>query len=135
MKLTFLLLFSLFLVPNLPAQTPQPAANAFVEIEKALKTYDLDSFYTWLANTIDLEILGTPNICSKNQAKQMLKNFFAKYTPKNFAFIHQSGNGKVQYGIGQLTAGGEIFRITIFVYEVEKKYAIQQIRIEKSNKN
>jgi len=114
------------------AQSPN---NIFTEIEKSLKTGDVETFSTWFSDNMDIEILDDANIYSKNQAKQMLKKFFAKYTPKNFGFIHQSGNGKIEYGIGTLIAGGENFRVTIFVQTVEKKQSISQIRIEKSGKN
>ena len=114
------------------AQSPN---NLFAEIEKTLKTGDVETFSSWFSENLDIEILDDSNICSKNQAKQMFKKFFARYTPKNFGLIHQSGNGKIEYGIGTLIAGGESFRVTIFVQTVEKKQSISQIRIEKSGKN
>ena len=110
----------------------QTEINLFVEVEKALKTGDVDAFSDWFSDNLDIEILDISNICSKNQAKQILKKFFVKYTPKSFTFIHQSGNGKVQYGIGTLVAGGERFRVTIFVKTLDKKQSVQQIRIEKN---
>ena len=113
----------------------QHSVNLFVELEKSLKTGDVETFSNWFSDNLDIEILDASNICSKNQAKQMVKKFFTNYSPKNFSFIHQSGNDKIEYGIGQLIAGGENFRVTIFVQTVDKKQSIQQIRIEKSTKN
>lgn len=110
----------------------QSTENNFVDIEKALKTGDAESFSNLFCELIDIDILGDANIYSKNQAKQIVKKFFTKYTPKNFTFIHQSGKGKVQYGIGRLSAGGENFRVTIFLQDLGNKYAIHQIRIEKN---
>jgi len=109
----------------------QPA-NLFDEVEKSLKSGDVDTFSDWFSDNLDIDILDDANICSKNQAKLILKKFFAKYSPKNFSFIHRSGNGAMEYGIGTLVAGGENFRVTIFVQTKGNKQSIPQIRIEKS---
>ncbi|MCL2726806.1 MAG: DUF4783 domain-containing protein [Bacteroidales bacterium] len=131
MKFTSLLLFLLLsLLPPASAQTRQSTSETFSLIEKALKTGDVDAFSQWFSDNLDLDILDASNIYSKNQAKQILKKFFDKYTPKNFTLIHQSGNGRVYYGIGRLIAGGENFRVTIFVQDNDKKLQIQQVRIE-----
>ena len=133
MKQTVTILFSLLIsLGNSFGTTPQPATELFAEVEKSLKTGDVDTLSDWFSDNLDIEILNDSNISSKNQAKQILKRFFAKYTPKNFNFIHKSGSDRVEYGIGTLIAGGESFRITIFIQKVDKKQSISQIRIEKS---
>jgi len=133
MKKAGIIILSLLTFPsNALCVSPQEAADIFTEVEKSLKTGDVDALSEWFSDNLDIEILSDSNISSKNQAKQILKKFFSKYTPKNFNFIHRSGNGKVEYGIGTLIAGGESFRVTIFVQTVEKKRSISQIRIEKN---
>ena len=132
MKRIVILTLSLLCLGLFAEVAAQTGTNLFAEVEKALKTGDVDAFSDWFSDNLDIEILDVSHICSKNQAKQMVKKFFVKYTPKNFTFIHQSGNGKVQYGIGSLIAGGERFRVTIFIQTIEKKQSIQQIRIEKN---
>ena len=112
----------------------QTESNFFAEIEKSLKTGDVEAFSGWFSDNLDIEILDDAQICSKNQAKLILKKFFTKYSPKNFTFIHRSGNGSMEYGIGSLIAGGESFRLTLFVQTKDKKQTIPQIRIEKTNK-
>ena len=133
MKQSAIFILSLLVLSVIPtgvdAQSPE---NIFVEIEKALKAGDVDSFSIWFSDNIDIDILDASNIYSKNQAKQILKKFFVKYSPKSFTFIHQSGKGKMQYGIGLLVAGGESFRVTIFIQNLGKKYTIPQLRIEKT---
>ena len=105
--------------------------DVFPKIALAIKSGDADSLAKWFAPTLDLDVLGDAHICSKNQAKQIVKDFFAKYSPKNFMFIHQSGKGQLKYGIGNLSAGGERFRITLFVSNEKENSRIQQIRIER----
>ena len=137
MKRTAIFIFSLLTLSGLGwfgAATAQPASNIFDEIEKSLKTGDVDTFSGWFSDNLDIDILNDSNICSKNQAKLILKKFFAKYSPKNFNFLHRSGNGAMEYGIGTLIAGGESFRVTIFVQTKDKKQTIPQIRIEKTTR-
>jgi len=125
---TFVFLW-LYPFPALALSEPE---DIFPKIARAVKTGDTDSLSKWFAPTLDLEILGDAHICSKNHAKQILKDFFAKYTPKDFTFIHQSGIGRLKYGIGNLSAAGGNFRITIFVSAEKDKPRVQQIRIELS---
>lgn len=114
--------------------TAQPATVIFDEVEKSLKEGNVDSFSNWFSDNIDIDILDDSNICSKNQAKIILKKFFVKYSPRNFTFIHRSGNGAMEYGIGSLIAGGESFRVTIFVQTKGNQKSIPQIRIEKATR-
>ena len=132
MKRLSILIFSFLLLSGLIEMVNAQPANLFDEVEKSLKSGDVDTFSDWFSDNLDIDILDDANICSKNQAKLILKKFFAKYSPKNFSFIHRSGNGAMEYGIGTLVAGGENFRVTIFVQTKGNKQSIPQIRIEKS---
>ena len=126
---TLVTLAFLWLCPCSVPAFPQ-SEELFSKIELAIKSGEADSLSKWFAPTLDLEMMGDARICSKNHAKQIIKDFFAKYTPKNFEFIHQSGVGQIKYGIGNFITGGERFRITVFVMNEKKKSYIQQIRID-----
>ena len=93
---------------------------------------DCDKLSAWFASNLELDILGNVNNCSKTQATQIIKDFFVTYTPKSFAIIHKSGRAPMKYAIGNLSAGGESFRVTLFVKIQEKGgNQIQQLRIER----
>ena len=125
------ILFSLvlFIFPSLKAQQTQ---DVFVPIGKYIQQGNSESLSAWFANNLELDILGKTSDCSKVQATQIMKYFFITYTPKNFSIIHKSGKAPMKYAIGNLNAGGEIFRVTLFVKtQKEGGNQIQQLRIER----
>ncbi len=103
----------------------------FASIGDDLKSGDAAAFSSWFAEDLEVDVLGSAGICSKNQAKQTMKDFYAKYTPKVFSVVHISGALPMRYCIGTLLAGGEKFRVTLFVKTLRGEHTIQQMRIEK----
>lgn len=106
-------------------------ADVFVPIGKYIQQGEADKLSAWFASNLELDILGTVNSCSKVQATQIMRDFFVNYTPKTFSIIHKSGKAPLTYAIGSLSAGGEKFRVTLFVMTQEKGNQIQQLRIER----
>ena len=126
---TILVSFVLLAFTGLRAQQTQ---DVFVPIGKYIQQGDSESLSAWFANNLELDILGKTNDCSKVQATQIMKDFFVTYTPKNFTIIHKSGKAPMKYAIGNLNAGGETFRVTLFVKtQKESGNQIQQLRIER----
>ena len=125
------LFFALFLSINLNLKAQQ-AQDVFVPIGKYIQQGDSESLSAWFASNLELDILGKTNDCSKVQATQIMKDFFVTYTPKNFTIVHKSGKAPMKYAIGNLNAGGETFRVTLFV-KTQKNNGnqIQQLRIER----
>ncbi len=109
----------------------QKNADVFVPIGKYIQMGNSDKLSAWFANNLELDILGSVSSCSKVQATQIMKDFFVKYTPKSFSIVHKSGKAPLTYAIGNLSAGGEVFRVTLFVMTQEKGNQIQQLRIER----
>jgi hypothetical protein len=122
-----LLLFSL----PLTGVRAQQTQDVFVPIGKYIQLGDAESLSAWFASNLELDILGNTNECSKVQATQIMKDFFVNYTPKNFKIIHKSGKAPMKYAIGELNAGGETFRVTLFVKTQTNGNQIQQLRIER----
>ncbi|MBE6225639.1 MAG: DUF4783 domain-containing protein [Bacteroidales bacterium] len=126
---TILVSFVLLAFTGLRAQQTQ---DVFVPIGKYIQQGDSESLSAWFANNLELDILGKTNDCSKVQATQIMKDFFVTYTPKSFTIIHKSGKAPMKYAIGNLNAGGETFRVTLFVKtQKESGNQIQQLRIER----
>lgn len=105
--------------------------DVFVPIGKYIQQGDSEKLSAWFASNLELDILGNVNDCSKVQATQIMKDFFVNYTPKSFSIIHRSGKAPMWYAIGKLNAGGEKFRVTLFVKTNASGNQIQQIRIER----
>lgn len=131
MRSVLLSLFALtFSVATLLGQS-RAEQDVFVPIAKYLQAGDSEKLSAWFAHNLEIEVLGSVNVCSKAQAKQILKEFFTNYTPKSFAIAIRSGKAPMKYAIGSLSAGGEKFRVTLFVKTQEDGNFIQQLRIEK----
>ncbi len=105
--------------------------DVFVPISKYLQNGDAERLSAWFAHNLEIDILGSVNVSSKNQAKQVLKDFFTSYTPKSFTIVHKSGMPPMKYAIGNLTAGGNVYRVTLFVKVQDEGSFIQSLRIER----
>ena len=117
---------------NFSGLKAQQAQDVFVPIGKYIQQGDSESLSAWFANNLELDILGKTSDCSKVQATQIMKDFFVTYTPKSFTIIHKSGKAPMKYAIGNLNAGGETFRVTLFVKTQQNSgNQIQQLRIER----
>ncbi len=126
----FSLLTALFTFTSMAAQT-HSEQDVFVPISKYIQNGDSEKLTAWFAQNLEVDILGTVNVCSKAQAKQIIKEFFSNYSPKSFTITYRSGKAPMKYAIGNLSAGGSKFRVTLFVKTQDDGNFIQQIRVEK----
>ena len=120
---------SLFIGVSLSAQ--DAGYDVFVPISKYIEAGDADKLSAWFADNLEITIFTVTNDSSHSQARQILKTFFNSYTPQSFSLTHKAGRSNMKYALGSLSAGGEIFIVTIFVSYKETSYKIQQIKIEK----
>ncbi len=82
---------------------------------------------------VELVILENEDVYSKTQAEMILRDFFDKQPPKNFAILHHGGKNGSQYAIGDLTTSKGNFRVYFLLKKKEDRYLIHQLRIEKEN--
>ena len=131
MKRFLLTAFIGLLFAGVPALAQDNGQDVFVPISKYLENGQYESLSAWFADNLELDVAGTVNNCSKNQAKLIMKSFFNEYTPKKFTIVHRSAKSSMKYAIGTLLAGGEKFRVTIYVRTADSgKNYILQLRIE-----
>ncbi len=109
----------------------ESGGDVFNPICKYIQTGDSEKLSAWFADNLELDILGAVNNCSRNQAKLIMRNFFTNFNPKHFDIIHKSGKAPMKYAVGTLDAGGEKFRIILYVKTNDAKSYIQQIKIER----
>jgi hypothetical protein len=115
-----------------PSYSQGNGQDVFVPISKYIEAGQYENLSAWFADNLELDVLGSVNNCSKNQAKLIVKSFFNEYTPKKFTIVHRSSKGTMMYAIGSLQAGGDKFRVTMYVKTSEKgENYILQFRIEK----
>ena len=120
---------SLFIGVSLSAQ--DAGYDVFVPISKYIEAGDADKLSAWFADNLEITIFTVTNDTSRSHARQILKTFFNSYIPQSFSLTHKAGRSNMKYALGSLSAGGEIFIVTIFVSYKETSYKIQQIKIEK----
>lgn len=104
--------------------------DVFIPISKYMEKGDADKLSAWFSENLEVTIFSQSNNSSDKQARQIMKSFFKSYTPRSFEITHTAGRSNMKYALGTLTAGGEIFVVTIFVNYKESGYKIQQLKIE-----
>lgn len=109
----------------------QTTGDVFSPIAKYIEKGDAESLSAWFADNLEISIFSRTSDTSRNQAKQIVKSFFKTYTPRAFTISHKAGRLNMKYALGILTAGGEMFQVTIFVGLKDTEYKIQQMKIER----
>lgn len=104
--------------------------DVFNPITKYLEQGNVESLSAWFSNNLEVTVLSRGGDSSKNQAKQILKTFFDSYKPRSFNITHTAGSANMKYVVGDLMAGGQTFRVTIFVSYQGDSYRIQQIKVD-----
>ena len=97
----------------------------------AMKVGNSTELSKYFNNSVEVAILENESVYSRQQAEQVVKNFFDKNSPKNFTLLHQGGKSEAQYAIGTLEiATGKKFRVYFLVKEQSGTPLIHQLRIE-----
>ena len=130
MKKYFLAL-TIALASLLSAKGQDGSYDVFVPISKYLEMGDAEKLSAWFSDNLEVTIFSNSNDSSRNQAKQIMKTFFKSYTPRSFRVSHKAGRPNMKYALGVLSAGGEMFQVTLFVGLKGSEYKIQQIKIER----
>ncbi len=125
-----IMLLALAAIPCM-AVSAQNTGDVFNPIAKYIERGDADALSAWFSDNLEVSIFAKTNDASRNQAKQIMKSFFKSYTPRSFRISHKAGRSNMKYALGLLSAGGEMFQVTIFVGLKDEEYRIQQIKIER----
>ena len=113
---------------------PRAESGVVSTIGKYLAAGDAQALSAWFAPNLEVAVLSAPADCSRSQARQILTAFFKSYVPRSFRLLHQAGRENLKYALGDLTAGGEIFRVTVFMsfgQDEGDSFKIQQLKIER----
>lgn len=105
--------------------------DVFVPISKYITKGNADALSAWFDDTLEITVLSKGGDASRPQARQIIKAFFESYTPRSFTITHKAGRPNMKYALADLSAGGEMFHVTIFVACRKGSYRIQQLTIER----
>ncbi len=101
-------------------------------ITTALRSGDAESLASFFDEEVELALLDEEDVYDKDDAKNLVAEFFKSHTAKSFSQVHK-GTSKGEdshYVIGDLSAGTETYRIYIYLKEIDGQYKIQELRIE-----
>lgn len=109
----------------------QPGFDVFQTISKYIVQGDSKALSAWFAPDLDVTVISGGGSASSSQAEQIVRRFFKVYTPHSFSLIHTAGRANMKYALGDLSAGGETFTVTIFLSCKDDRVEIQQLKIER----
>ncbi|MCF0166054.1 MAG: DUF4783 domain-containing protein [Bacteroidales bacterium] len=124
----------IYLTGSVSSKAPMPSnqdSDVFVPLCKYLQKGDADSFSAWFADIIDLQMLTTTKTCSRNQACEIMREFFRSYSPKEVQTIYKGGEYPHRYCIVNYFGGGETFRVTMAVQSSESGNWVELLKVEK----
>ena len=122
---------SCFLFAALGAKAQSGSYDVFVPISKYLAQGNAEALSAWFSDNLDITVLQKGGNSSKVQAKQIVSGFFSSHTPRSFEVTYTAGRANMKYAVGNLSAGGETYLVTIFVYCTDDKSQSQQFKIER----
>lgn len=105
--------------------------SVFVPIEKYIRQGDVQCLSAWFADNLQISMIGKLSNCSKSQARQILKHFFAENPPQSFEIVYRSGSYPMQCAVGNFSGGGYDYSITIIVKTNENGSFVEQIKISR----
>lgn len=115
---------------RLAANAQTTGYDVFIPISKYITQGNYDALSAWFADNLEVSIISRSVDASRSQARQIVKAFFEEHTPRSFNITHTAGRANMKYVIGDLNAGGENYRLTIFAVCKDGTYKIQQLKID-----
>ncbi len=109
-------------------QPLQAQADVINNVRDALKSGSSRELSKYLNNTVEISINGEQTSYSRNQAEFVLKEFFTKYPPKDFRYVHQGSSKEgVKYTIGTLVHERGEFRVVMLIKQFGGSYLVDKI--------
>lgn len=94
----------------------------------ALKAGSSKEFVKNFNNMVELNFEGEKSNYSKSQAELVLKEFFKKYPPVDFQYIHQGSSKQgLTYVIGKYTFENGSFRVWILIKKFDEDFLVDSI--------
>jgi hypothetical protein len=126
-----LLLFAFFFISGFTC-TAGPEETA-AQVSSAIQSANATEVAKYFNAMIDLTLPGYDDTYSKNQAGQILKDFFAQNPVKSFKVTRQgaSPDGS-HFTIGTLDAGKKAYRVYFIIKTVNGQNLVQQLQVQEN---
>ena len=117
--------FIFMLLLNFEAEAQSEVIN---NMRAALKAGSSKEFVKNFNTMVELNFEGEKSNYSKSQAELVLKEFFKKYPPTDFQYIHKGASKQgLTYVIGKYTFESGSFRVWILIKKFDDEYLVDSI--------
>ncbi len=124
-NLLFIIAIFLFLSLSEQASAQSEVIN---NLRAALKAGSSKELVKNFNTTVELNFEGQKSNYSRSQAELVLKEFFKKYPPTDFQYIHQGASKQgLTYVIGKYSFESGSFRVLILIKKFEENYLVDSI--------
>jgi hypothetical protein len=107
-------------------------AQSLTTVTEALGKGDLTTLSQLMDTEVELSLPGKEDFYSRDQARQLLSEFFASNKPSGFSQVHQgsSKSDDAEYCIGNLTTAQGSYRVYVYVVRRSGKLVLQELRFD-----
>jgi len=104
------------------------------QIISAIEAGNAENLSNYFNSMVDCGIMGNEDTYSKTQATRIIQVFFDKYPVKSLKITKQgtSTDGS-HFSIGELNAGGKMFRLYYLLKKISANHVIQQFQIQEEH--
>lgn len=104
------------------------------QIISAISGGNAQELSKYFNSMVDCGITGVEDTYSKAQASRIIQAFFDKYPVKSIKISKKGTSADAsQYSIGELDAGGKVFRLYYLLKKSAGTYLIQQFQIQEEH--
>jgi hypothetical protein len=104
---------------------------AFLEkIEKAIQKNDVTSLAPLLNGSVELSVNNRESVYNREQAKEVVREFFMNYPVRTFRLLHNGANGGNAYAVGEYQSTRGSFHTNILIRKVGEQFVVDQLRFE-----
>ncbi len=104
------------------------------QIVKAFYKGDVETLSEYFNVRLQININENEYMCSKAQAKEIMREFLSVNKPSYFSIIFEGGKDDSSFSIGKLVTNNGNYRVNLFFRKFDGKYLIHLLRIEKDDK-
>jgi len=122
-----ILIFSSFFTGQIYAQS-----DVINNLRAAIRAGSSKELVKNFNTMVELNFEGTRKNYSKSQAELVMKEFFKKYPPEDFQYIHKGSSKEgLTYVIGKYNFESGSFRVWILVKKFDNQYLVELINFNK----
>ncbi len=128
-RYSLLLLLGSLIAVSTPGYGQSEVIN---NVRSAIKAGSSKELSKYLSDMVSLKIDGVQSNYSKTQAEYVLKDFFGKYRPSDFQYVHQGASeGGLKYAIGRYSYQGGSFRVVLRSKNMNGAYRVSSLDFTK----